>query len=130
MSMAHGLEVRVPYLDHVLAEFVLRLPAAQREARGKRLLVDAVRDLLPAAVLARRKRGFVLPVDRWLRGPLRHDVEATFSAPPAAVGELLVQAEILRLWRRFLAGGASWHRVWALYALCRWVESLAGPVEP
>jgi asparagine synthase (glutamine-hydrolysing) len=120
MGMAHGLEVRVPYLDQALAAFVLRLPAAQREAPGKRLLVDAVRDLLPPAVLARRKRGFVLPVDRWLRGPMRREVEATFSAPPPAVGELLAQEEILRLWRRFLAGGASWHGVWALYALCRW----------
>lgn len=125
MSMAHGLEVRVPYLDHVLAEFVLRLPVALRAAPGKRLLADAVRDLLPPATLARRKRGFVLSIDRWLRGPLRPEVEATFSAPPAAVDELLVQEEILRLWRRFLGGSASWHGVWALYALCRWVASLS-----
>lgn len=125
MSMAHGLEVRVPYLDHVLVEFVLRLPTEVRAAPGKGLLAETARDLLPPVVPARHKRGFVLPFDRWLRGPLRHEVAATFSAPPHAVAMLLDQTEMMRLWRRFFGGGTSWHGVWALYALCRWVASLA-----
>jgi asparagine synthase (glutamine-hydrolysing) len=126
MSMAHGLEVRVPFLDQTLVGFAVRLPIGPRQAAGKRLLVEAARDLLPAAVLARRKRGFVLPIDRWLRGPLRREVEATLRAPPGAVAELVDRDEMLGLWRRFLAGRGSWHGAWALYVLCRWVASLAG----
>ncbi len=129
MSMAHGVEVRVPFLDQAVVEFVLRLPAGLRQAPGKRLLVEAVRDLLPPAVLARRKRGFVLPIERWLRGPLRWKVEATLRSPPGALAELLNENEMARVWHRFLAGRASWHGVWALYALCRWVASLSGEAE-
>ena len=67
MSMAHGLEVRSPFLDTALVELALRLPPATkiRGLRRKVVLVDAVRDLLPAAILTRRKRGFGVPL-----GPL------------------------------------------------------------
>jgi hypothetical protein len=57
---------------------------------------------------------------------LRREVEATLRAPPGAVAELVDRDEMLGLWRRFLAGGGSWHGAWALYVLCRWVASLAG----
>jgi asparagine synthase (glutamine-hydrolysing) len=69
MAMAHGLEVRSPFLDHELVEFALRLPRAAR-MRGvsrKRALKAAARPLLPPAILRRRKRGFGVPLDRWFR---------------------------------------------------------------
>src|SRR6185437_6947525 len=63
MSMAHGLEIRVPLLDHKLVEFLFALPASLKMQRGlgKHLLVNAVKDLLPPAVVHRPKRGFTLP---------------------------------------------------------------------
>jgi asparagine synthase (glutamine-hydrolysing) len=68
MSMAHGVEVRVPFLDHKLVELALSIPA-QAKTRGgrlKHLLKLAVRDVLPPEILERPKQGFRVPVDEWL----------------------------------------------------------------
>jgi asparagine synthase (glutamine-hydrolysing) len=72
VSMAVSLEVRVPFLDHVLVETVSRISPGARFGgqRPKQLLIDAVHDLLPPEVYRRKKQGFVLPMGRWLRGPL------------------------------------------------------------
>jgi asparagine synthase (glutamine-hydrolysing) len=71
MSMAHGLEVRVPLLDHHLVEFTLSLPpgwlVSPLPIEGKRLLRDSVRPLLPPGALGRPKQGFVIPLNGWLR---------------------------------------------------------------
>jgi len=73
MSMAHGLEVRVPLCDHKLVELLASTPASLKMPRlhTKALLREAVEDLLPAKVRGRRKLGFNPPVGIWLRGPLR-----------------------------------------------------------
>ena len=73
MSMAHGLEVRVPLLDQDVVELVARLPGEFKldAHRDKGLLVDAIGDVLPPAVTRRPKMGFTLPFQAWLRGPLR-----------------------------------------------------------
>src|SRR5262249_59988789 len=65
-SMAHGLEVRAPFADHLLLEHMARLPSSLKLRRfwGKQLLRRAVRDLLPATIVSRRKKGFNLPLDR------------------------------------------------------------------
>jgi asparagine synthase (glutamine-hydrolysing) len=72
MSMAHSLEVRVPMLDHVLAETVLALPVRTRFPRWrlKGLLRDSVRHLLPEEIVSQRKHGFTVPISRWFRGDL------------------------------------------------------------
>jgi asparagine synthase (glutamine-hydrolysing) len=69
MTMAHGLEARVPFLSHHLVEYVLGLEKEQILPGGvlKGLLKDAVADLLPPGVLAQRKRGFAAPMASWLR---------------------------------------------------------------
>ena len=71
-SMACGLEVRAPFLDAELVDATEALPAAFKYGRGrtKRLLKRAASSRLPAAILARPKKGFGIPVARWLRGPL------------------------------------------------------------
>ncbi|MGH9733232.1 MAG: asparagine synthase (glutamine-hydrolyzing), partial [Candidatus Acidiferrales bacterium] len=73
MSMCHSLEVRVPFLDTQLVEYVLSLPESAKYSPGrpKSLLVDAVRDLLPPEVIGQRKRTFTFPWEVWLRGTLR-----------------------------------------------------------
>jgi asparagine synthase (glutamine-hydrolysing) len=77
-SMAHALEVRCPYLDTDVVEFAARLPAGMlMRVRGKFLLRRAAASLVPKSILRRRKRGFALPLKRWLRQDLRqmtHDV--------------------------------------------------------
>jgi asparagine synthase (glutamine-hydrolysing) len=76
-SMAHSLEARVPFLDHVLVEKVFSIPASTRtKSRDlKYLFKRAIGDLLPAELLIARKRGFVLPLEVWLRGELRSLVD-------------------------------------------------------
>ncbi len=73
MSMAHGLEVRVPYLDHRLVDFVFGLPVSSKinKQMRKRILQDAYRDMLPAALYQRRKSGFEVPLLKWFRTSLR-----------------------------------------------------------
>lgn len=87
MSMAHGLEVRSPFLDRDLLDLAARLPPAMK-VRGlarKRVLVAAVADMLPPEILRRRKRGFGVPLDRWFRGELRDYVNTTLGAADSRV---------------------------------------------
>lgn len=72
-SMAMGLEARTPFLDHQFVEALYRVPGflRTRPGRWKHLLIEAVRDLLPPELLTQKKRGFVLPMARWLRTRLR-----------------------------------------------------------
>jgi asparagine synthase (glutamine-hydrolysing) len=105
-SMAHGLEIRVPLIDHKLVETVLPLPGIwkQPDPRMKPLLVDAVGDRLPREVYTSRKRGFTFPWEAWLRGALKdraaramrdEEVWAALGICPTAPGQL---------WERFLEG--------------------------
>lgn len=126
MAMAHGLEVRVPYLDHDLVETVLRVPAraSQSSTIPKPLLLHAVRDALPRAVYDRRKMGFTFPWEAWLRGQLRPMVEETLAAFPRDNALGLDPAACIGLWQDFLAhrGGIIWSRAWAPFVLMRWAE--------
>ncbi len=69
MSMAHGLEVRVPFLDHDLVEYVNAIPAKMKMPHGekKALLKETFSDIIPAKILHRRKKGFEVPLLRWMR---------------------------------------------------------------
>jgi asparagine synthase (glutamine-hydrolysing) len=91
MSMAHGLEVRAPFLDRDLAEFALRLPAAFKAGRtgqGKRLLRALARRTYGAGMAGAKKQGFSIPVHEWLRGPARPLVDDLLS--PASIASLTV----------------------------------------
>ena len=83
LSMAHGRELREPYLDHRVVELAFRLPGHQklRAGRTKELLRRAMRPLLPAAVLTASKRAVVTPQREWLRGPLGDDVDRLLASP-------------------------------------------------
>lgn len=81
MSMAHGLEVRTPLLDHRFVEWSARLPASLklRSGQGKFILKQAMRTRLPASIIDRRKQGFSLPASRWFRGPLHERLRARLT---------------------------------------------------
>ena len=124
MSMAHSLEVRVPFLDHPLVEFVTQLPQEVKLGKGipKALLVSALEDILPEDVVKQTKRGFTFPWAAWLRGPLRSSIENGFAElSPALQGTL--NAENLRgVWRSYLDGKTTWSRPWSLYVLNEWTK--------
>jgi asparagine synthase (glutamine-hydrolysing) len=128
MSMAHSLEVRVPYLDQPLVEWVLNLAGPARRGGHKRLLVEATRDLLPPEIMDRRKQGFALPISRWMRESMRAEVESTLREPPAALSELLNPDAMIDVWERFVVDGRRWLSAWSLFALCRWAQTIATPV--
>jgi asparagine synthase (glutamine-hydrolysing) len=121
MSMAHSLEVRVPLLDQELTEMVSRLPGSLKLERSqpKPLLTRPLEDILPQACVHRPKRGFELPLTRWLRGSLLSEMEKFFSgAEDDAVFE---PEELRRIWREFQAGRVGWSRVWAIFVLHDWL---------
>lgn len=124
-SMAHGLEVRPPLLDHELLELTARLPSHFKVCRGetKAIFKQTFRSLLPAAVAGRGKQGFDIPVDAWLRGPLREMFEAAVLDPGARVRGLVDQDAIRRVWRAHRAGTGRHGKVlWSLLMLARWAE--------
>jgi asparagine synthase (glutamine-hydrolysing) len=124
MSMAHSLEVRVPFLDHALVEFVMRLPQQVKLAKGipKALLVAALQDLLPSAVVYQKKRGFTFPWAEWLRGPLKNKIEDGFSELSPALQEVLNSEKAQGIWKSYLDGKTSWSRPWSLYVLNEWTK--------
>lgn len=126
MSMAHGLEVRVPLLDHRLASYVVSLPdAIKRDDRTpKSLLVTSLSRPLPDDIVHQPKRGFTLPFDVWMRGALRPYCEAQLGEQGLDGRGLLKPGEARRMWTRFLdrAPGVTWGRVWALVALNAWLD--------
>jgi asparagine synthase (glutamine-hydrolysing) len=125
MSMAHGLEIRVPLIDHHLAEKLLALPGAWKmnQHTPKALLVGALRGALPDQIVHRRKCGFTLPFERWLRDQLRAEIELALRRVAAGpLGEVFHPGKITAVWGDFLAGRTSWSRPWSLYVLQRWCE--------
>lgn len=125
MSMAHSLEVRVPFLDHPLVEYVMRLPRELklRKGRPKALLVDAVQDLLPAEVFHQSKRGFTFPWAEWLRGPLKNSVHEGLCETMPALRNALDSDGVQGVWRSYLEGKTSWSRPWSLYVLNEWCKA-------
>ena len=125
MSMAHSLEVRVPFVDTKLVDYVLSLPGKWKlDSRPKPLLADALKDLLPRDFLARPKMGFTLPFERWLQNDLRAEV-ASVCEDPAALTPPALNAEAVRtLWRNFLQKphAVGWSRPWSIYVLAKWCE--------
>ena len=125
MSMAHGLEVRVPLIDHLLAERLIALPGAWKIDRKtpKPMLVGALRGALPERVIHRPKRGFTLPFEHWLRDDLRVDVETTLgNIAGGPLSTVLSAPAVKNVWEDFQHGRTSWSRPWSLYVLERWCE--------
>jgi len=123
MSMAHALEVRVPFLDHRLVAAALAVPDAWKApTTPKKLLTDALGDLLPAEVTQREKMGFVLPWAEWMRGPLRPLCEQGLGVLMRQ--DVLEANELNRLWKAFLAGDerVNHTRIWMLVTLGDWMD--------
>lgn len=128
-SMAYGLEVRPPLLDHELMELAARVPSRWK-VRGKDtkfIFKRAYESRLPASVTQRPKQGFELPIDAWLRGPLRDIFESSVLRPGAVVAGLIDQDVARGLQRAHQSGvGRHGNVLWALLVLARWAEHFLG----
>jgi len=135
-SMAHSLEVRVPFLDPVMADIALSLPdeaklgseprassyatRSYREAGTKRILLDVAKDLLPPGFDTRPKTGFSMPFNSWLKGPLRDVLLDTLSDAVVAKRGLLDAQAVSGVRDQFLAGATDWPQPWLLMMIELW----------
>ena len=147
VSMAHSLEVRVPYLDTEVVDTVLSLPDAAklgdvrdadpygqtyRETGAKRVLIDVGRRWLPGNFDVQRKRGFAMPFAAWLRGPLADVFDDTLDGRSARHRGVLEASGVEQVRDRFRRGETSWPEPWLLMMLelwCREVLDTAGHVS-
>lgn len=129
-GMAHGLEIRVPYLDPVVAQLALALPANAR-VRGlttKAALRDALAPLLPRVIARGAKRGFCAPAAAWLRGPLQGLVRDVLAPETLRRQGLFVPASVGRALDRHVARREDLSRqLWALLAFTLWHDAVLGP---
>ena len=128
MSMHHSLEVRVPFLDSSLVEYLLSLPESQKRdsALPKALLIAALGELLPQELTAQPKRTFTFPWENWMRGALRERIAAGLGNWSPALEPLLSGENARRVWEDFLASRTTWSRPWSLYVLNEWVKRHLG----
>ncbi len=132
MSMAAGLELRVPYLDRELMRFVERIPASRRvrPRQPKRLHKRAMRKLLPPEIVNRKKHGFATPYDDWLRASLGREVERRYS-PGSPLAELIDPAAASRLVDEHRRGRADHKAVlYCLLELSEWHAAFVEAREP
>jgi asparagine synthase (glutamine-hydrolysing) len=125
MSMAHGLELRVPFLDHHFVRRVLALPGNWKLDRRtpKPMLLAALPHPLPDNVVHRPKRGFTLPFEHWLRDAMRPAVEQGLKRiAGGSLASMLNPDAVQMIWADFLHRRTSWSRPWSLFVLQRWCE--------
>ncbi len=124
-SMAHGLEVRQPMLDHRVVEFAASLPVRYkfRGRRGKLLLRDAFGDRIPASIFTRPKMGFGIPIGSWFRNEFRTLVDDTMLAPDAAIHRFFRPDAIAALVTAHQSGEQNHgYRLWNLLILETWLR--------
>jgi asparagine synthase (glutamine-hydrolysing) len=123
-SMANALEVRVPMVDPEVARVAQEAAVAMKLERGqvKPLLVRAVSDLLDSEQATRKKMGFTLPFERWMRKEMHSEVDSVLRGKENPVS--LNLAEVEGVWQSFESRktGVNWSRPWALYTLMRWAD--------
>ena len=121
MSMAHPLEVRVPFMDHRLVEMIFQLPGQEKSGTAKHLLVNSMKSLLPENTWRRKKMGFTFPFEMWMRGALRPEIESILLTPLQQLEGLVSDQAVASIWSEFLSGRISWSRPWSLYVLKSWI---------
>ncbi len=125
-AMANSLETRVPMLDHRVVEFALQLPMSLklRAGSGKWLLRQVLYRHVPRELIERPKQGFAVPLDQWLRGPLRPWAEHLLDAQRLQSQGLLNPAMVSQKWQEHLCGRRNWqYLLWDVLMLQAWLES-------
>ncbi len=146
VSMAHSLEVRVPFLDPVVLDLALSLPedaklgglsglanpegATYRETGTKKILIDAGKGLLPEGLDLQPKRGFSMPFDTWIRGPLRDVLEDTLSKTSVRRRGFFDEGNVERVKTESLSGQKGWARPWLLMMTELWCREVLDGGKP
>jgi len=123
MSMAVGLEIREPFFDHQLIEYVLSIPDHIKYPNyPKQLMVEALEPLLPNEVVHRKKQGFVLPWEKWMRAELQSFCASQIKG--LSQREFIKGEALLKYWDRFLKHDPSvrWMELWQFVVLGYWLN--------
>lgn len=124
-SMAVSLEARAPLLDHRVVEFAWRLPQRllYRDGQGKWILRKLLARYIDPALFERPKMGFGVPIDAWLRGPLKDWADDLLSEEMFRKHGLLKRGPILKKWTEHLSGSSNWqYYIWDALMLHAWAE--------
>lgn len=122
-SMAHSLEVRVPLLDHQFMEYAAKIPSRHKlnGGEGKFILKKALKDIVPAEILNRSKRGFSMPLADWFRHDLKPVFERSVLTGDAQICTWFEKSAIEQMWKQHQRGTRDFaHELWTLLILERW----------
>ena len=123
MSMAHSLEVRVPFLDHELVEYAMHIPDSIKYPHSpKKLLVDSFSELLNQEITERKKMGFVLPWQSWMQSDLKEFCEERLEVLYNV--DQIDSTYLESMWQSFLKSDQSftWSRIWPFIVLGDWIK--------